>query len=222
MNTSEAAISFRELLAYTDYLANRWVDYFRGNSGALDINIGGETGSLRELVHHMFMVEQFFANRLLENEPPAKLESPTLDDLMHIHNRAHAQLLNYAMTAGEEELRDSLVWTCLETFEPKNSRAVGPAQRASLGPGGDGSPSGRLSRRQAAGHHHHRCDGIVVEINEPGYYPSTGSALLVPSLDSKCALRIGDCSWCRRLCLRGSNRECWNQRRRRPTEKPRR
>ena len=63
MNTSEAAISFRELLAYTDYLANRWVDYFGENSGALDINVGGKTGSLRELVHHIFMVEQFFANR---------------------------------------------------------------------------------------------------------------------------------------------------------------
>ena len=105
MNTSEAAISFRELLAYTDYLANRWVDYFRGNSGALDINIGGETGSLRELVHHIFMVEQFFANRLLQKEPPAKLESPTLNDLIHIHNSAHAQLLNYVTTVAEEELR---------------------------------------------------------------------------------------------------------------------
>ena len=66
---------------------------------------GGKTGSLRELVHHIFMVEQFFANRLLQKEPPAKLESPTLDDLIHIHNSAHVQLLNYVTTVAEEELR---------------------------------------------------------------------------------------------------------------------
>jgi hypothetical protein len=128
------------LLAYTDYLANRWVDYFGKNSGALDINVGGKTGSLRELVHHIFMVEQFFANRLLQKEPPVKLESPTLDDLIHIHKAAHAQLLNYVTTVGGSVESDSIVWTCLQNFEPKNSRAVGPAQRASLGPRGDGSP----------------------------------------------------------------------------------
>jgi uncharacterized damage-inducible protein DinB len=104
MSSSEATISFRELLAYTDYLAKRWVDYFRENSGALDINIGGKTGSLSELVQHIFMVEQFFANRLLQKEPPAKLESPTLDDLMQIHKTAHVQLLNYAATASDEDL----------------------------------------------------------------------------------------------------------------------
>ena len=104
MNLPEATISFHELLAYTDYLANRWVEYFRENSGALDINIGGKAGSLRELVHHIFMVEQFFANRLLQKEPPAKLESPTLHDMMQIHKTAHAQLLNYATTAGDAEL----------------------------------------------------------------------------------------------------------------------
>jgi len=81
------------------------VDYFRENSGALDINIGGKTGSLRELVHHVFMVEQFFANRLTQKEPPAKLESPTLDELIHMHRTAHSQLINYAATAGDDALR---------------------------------------------------------------------------------------------------------------------
>jgi uncharacterized damage-inducible protein DinB len=145
MNTSEAAISFRELLAYTDYLANRWVDYFRGNSGALDINIGGKTGSLRELVHHIFMVEQFFANRLLENEPPAKLESPTLDDLMHIHNRAHAQLLNYAMTAGEEELRAT--------------HSFGPVSK----------PSNRKILAQSVLHSVHHWAQVAMEVRQAGF-----------------------------------------------------
>jgi uncharacterized damage-inducible protein DinB len=105
MNSPEAAISFRELLSYTDYLANRWGDYFRENSGALDINVGGRTGNLRELVHHIFMVEQFFANRLLQKEPPTKMESPTLDDLIQIHKTAHAQLVGYVATTSDEDLQ---------------------------------------------------------------------------------------------------------------------
>src|ERR1043166_1086154 len=114
MDMPEAAISFRELLAYTDYLANRWADYFRENSGALDINIGGKTGNLRELVKHIFVVEKFFAYRLLGKEPSAKLESPTLDDLMQIHKTAHAQLLDYAATASDEDLR------VMQSFGPVN------------------------------------------------------------------------------------------------------
>ena len=114
MDMPEAAISFRELLAYTDYLANRWADYFRENSGALDINIGGKTGNLRELVKHLFVVEQFFAYRLLGKEPSAKLESATLDDLMQIHKTAHAQLLDYAATASDEDLR------VMQSFGPVN------------------------------------------------------------------------------------------------------
>ena len=81
------------------------MDYFRENSGALDINIGGKTGSLRELIHHIFMVEQFFANRLTQKESPAKLEYPTLNELIHMHRTAQSQLIKYAVTAGNDELR---------------------------------------------------------------------------------------------------------------------
>jgi len=107
MNSPEASVSFRELLAYTDYLANRWVEYFKENPGALDIDVGGKTGTLRELILHIFTVEQFFANRLLQKEPPPKLESPSLDDLMQIHKSAQAQLLNYAATASAEDLQQT-------------------------------------------------------------------------------------------------------------------
>jgi len=164
MNSPEAALSFRELLAYTDYLANRWVDYFRENSGALDIDIGGKTGSLRELVHHVFMVEQFFANRPAQKESPAKLESPTLDELIHMHRTAHSQLINYAATTGDDALRATQSFgPVAKNFQPEDSCANRAAQRASLGPGRHGSASGRFSGRQAARHYHHGCDGVSVK-----------------------------------------------------------
>jgi uncharacterized damage-inducible protein DinB len=145
MSTPEAAISFRELIAYTDYLANRWVDYFRENSGALDINVGGKTGNLRELVQHIFIVEQFFASRLLQKEPPAKLESPTLDDLMQIHKTAHAQLLNYAANAGETELRT------MHSFGPVNKT------------------SNRKMLAQAVLHSVHHWAQVAIEVRQAGF-----------------------------------------------------
>jgi len=89
MNTPEASISFRELFAYTDYLANRWMNYFKQNPSALDISVGGKAGTVRELVNHIFMVEQVFASRLFQNEPLAKLVSPSLDDLIRLHKTSH-------------------------------------------------------------------------------------------------------------------------------------
>ena len=88
MSTPEASISFRELLAYTDYLANRWLNYFRLNPGALDVNVGGKAGTIRDLVAHIVFVEGYFACRLLAKDPPAKPEAPSLDDLATIHQAA--------------------------------------------------------------------------------------------------------------------------------------
>jgi uncharacterized damage-inducible protein DinB len=104
MTPSEPAITFHELLTYTDHLANRWMDYFAQNPKALDINIGGRTGPLLELVNHIFTVEQFFAGRLRQKEPPAKLESPTLQTLMELHKVALAELKAYVTSATDEDL----------------------------------------------------------------------------------------------------------------------
>ena len=63
----EAGISFRELLAYTDYLSKRWTQYFNENPTALDVAIGGRTPKVRDLVFHIAVVEQTFANLLHDN-----------------------------------------------------------------------------------------------------------------------------------------------------------
>ena len=145
MSSSEATISFRELLAYTDYLANRWFEYFRENSGALDIDVGGKTRSLRELVQHIVVVEQFFANRLQENELPAKLESPALDDLMQMHKTAHAQLVNYSTTASDKDLQT------MQSFGPVNKT------------------SNRKILAQTVLHSVHHWAQVAVEVRQAGF-----------------------------------------------------
>ena len=82
MVSSEPAISFRELFAYTDYLANRWFAYFSEHETALAINIGGQTGTLRSLVEHIVQVEQFFANRLIGQEQEDKFGSAGMASLL--------------------------------------------------------------------------------------------------------------------------------------------
>lgn len=108
MSAPEPAISFRELFAYNDYLANRWTGYFKQHPAALDVHVGGKTGTVRNLVSHIFEVESFFAGHLLGEGPARptqnKQESRSPDDLLRLHQEAHQKLMRYVASASEEEL----------------------------------------------------------------------------------------------------------------------
>jgi len=104
MSRSESAISFRELFAYTDYLANLWLNFNRHQS-ALEIEVGDQTGTLSNLVKHIVQVEQFFASRLLQQEPPQdQLESPAAADLLQRHQDASGKFDRYIKTSGDHGL----------------------------------------------------------------------------------------------------------------------
>ena len=112
MSTSEPAVTFREMLAYTDYLAHRWLDYFKQHDAALAVAIGGRTPTLRDLVGHIFQVELFFATFLLQGEsvapptaPPPNPDSPSLETLTRMHDEAHEKLALYVNSGSEEGLR---------------------------------------------------------------------------------------------------------------------
>jgi uncharacterized damage-inducible protein DinB len=109
MSTSEPAIAFRDLLAYTDFLAQRWLDYFRQHPAALDVDVGGKTGSIRHLVSHIFQAQQYFADTLTEKEspPPQKLESATLEELQHQYQQGHQGLAQYIASTTEDALRQT-------------------------------------------------------------------------------------------------------------------
>lgn len=110
----EAGISFRELLAYTDYLSKRWTQYFNENPTALDVAIGGRTPKVRDLVFHIVIVEQTFANLLHDNQPPnpptvaaekVAQEPRTAENLARRHQQAHDKLTRYIASASTEDLR---------------------------------------------------------------------------------------------------------------------
>lgn len=106
MNSSDCSISFRELFAYTDYLANRWFRYFNENEAALAIHIGGQTGALRNLVEHIVQVEQFFATRLLGQETAEEKPRPSgLAGLLEMHKDANRKFEAFLAACDNETLR---------------------------------------------------------------------------------------------------------------------
>ncbi|HEX7285713.1 MAG TPA: DinB family protein [Candidatus Angelobacter sp.] len=109
MSSMEPGISFRELFHYSDYLAGRWIKYFNEHPDALDVEVGGRTGSLRNLVSHIFDVELFFAAQVSGENPArpaqAKQETPTLEELLQRHQKAQEKLLRFVESANEEGLR---------------------------------------------------------------------------------------------------------------------
>jgi uncharacterized damage-inducible protein DinB len=59
-------IQFSDLLAYTEAEHARWKQFFAQHPGALDLPCDvASSGTIRELVFHIFVVNLFFAHRLL-------------------------------------------------------------------------------------------------------------------------------------------------------------
>jgi uncharacterized damage-inducible protein DinB len=149
MNAHEPGISFRELVDYTDYLAQRWLKYFNENPGALDVNVGGKTGTIRDLAAHIFQVEQFFADLLLQEgkgsmAPPPKMEGPAVGELARIHRETHQKLEQYISSAGEERL--------------EKTRTLGPV-----------TVSERKILAQAVLHSVHHWAQVAMEVRQAGF-----------------------------------------------------
>jgi uncharacterized damage-inducible protein DinB len=148
MSAQEPAISFRDLLAYTDYLAGRWLNYFRQHPDALQVDIGGRTATLRDLATHIFQVEDFFANFLLQEDAvgmgrPAQMEARQIEDLERMHQEAHQKLAQYIASASEETLQ--------------KTRTLGPV-----------TASNRKVLAQAVLHSVHHWAQVAIEVRQAG------------------------------------------------------
>jgi uncharacterized damage-inducible protein DinB len=149
MNSHDPAISFRDLLAYTDYLAQRWLNYFRQNSRALEIEVGGRTPKLGDLVTHIFQVEYFFSLLLLNedmtaNARPSQMEAKSLEDMERMHQEAHQNLAQYIGSTDEEKL--------------EKTRTLGPV-----------TVSNRKIFAQAVLHSVHHWAQVAMEVRQAGF-----------------------------------------------------
>jgi uncharacterized damage-inducible protein DinB len=149
MNAQAPSVAFADLLAYTDYLAQRWLTYFKQHPKALDIDVGGRTGTLQDLVAHIFQVETFFADLLLQEgagamAPPAKIDAPGLEELQRTHHAAHQKLRQYIDSANEETLQQT--------------RTLGPV-----------TVSERKVLAQAVLHSVHHWAQVAMEVRQAGF-----------------------------------------------------
>ena len=149
MSDHVPSLAFADLLAYTDYLAQRWLGYFEHNPAALEIEIGGRTPKLRDLVTHIFQVEDFFSDLLLQEGAgatarPAQMAGGSLEELRGWHQRAHKKLAQYIDSASDETLQ--------------RMRTLGPV-----------TVSDRKTLAQALLHGVHHWAQIAMEVRQAGF-----------------------------------------------------
>lgn len=105
---SAASIEFQVLLAYNHADAERWHAYFVQHPEALDIDVGGRTPKVRNLIAHIFEVESFFASEL---GTPGKatflqLNPDSLDEMYAKHEEAHGMAIRFVENANEDGMQE--------------------------------------------------------------------------------------------------------------------
>lgn len=149
MNDQVPSLAFADILAYTDFLAQRWLKYFKQNPAALDVNIGGNAGTLCGLAAHIFQVEHFFGDLLLQEgagatRRPAPTGGQSLEELQRTHQEAHKKLAQYIGAATEETLQ--------------RTRTLGPV-----------TVSDRKTLTQAMLHSVHHWAQVAMEVRQAGF-----------------------------------------------------
>jgi uncharacterized damage-inducible protein DinB len=121
------ALDLRELLAYTDQETGRWHDWLREQDPALlALPFGeGSRATVGDLIHHVFMVERRYADRLLGDPatPYDALARATVDELFAIHRGAVERLERFIATASEDDWRREL------TFETLSAGTLSASKR---------------------------------------------------------------------------------------------
>lgn len=64
-------------------------------------------GTVRNLVEHIVQVEEFFASRLLGQEPAEKPKNSGLPGLLQLHKDANAKLETFLNASDDDKLRDT-------------------------------------------------------------------------------------------------------------------
>jgi uncharacterized damage-inducible protein DinB len=103
----EAALSLAEIMEYTAEETRRWHRWFAEHPAALDVSMGaGSAQTVRDLVHHVFLVERRYAERLL-GEPVTEADTPpgAPAALFAAFGEARTRLERFVETASPDDWR---------------------------------------------------------------------------------------------------------------------
>jgi uncharacterized damage-inducible protein DinB len=104
-------LEFEQILGYNKFLADSWRAWFERNPTALNAPCDiMNTGSVRQLVKHIFAVELRYAEQLNGRRPPEYDDLPhdSLEDLYAIRSRA-SNSINEFLDAANEHALDEVV-----------------------------------------------------------------------------------------------------------------
>lgn len=114
--TPAQALSFRELLRYTEQETERWERWLAAHPEALDVTVGeGRFATVRGVIHHIFAVERRYADRL-RDEPVTGYEAiatGSVAELFASGRDARSRLAEYLAGASDESLGRELEFQTL-------------------------------------------------------------------------------------------------------------
>jgi uncharacterized damage-inducible protein DinB len=102
----DSAISFTELLAYSEQETRRWKSWFSANPEALDVSFQiANAPTVRGLLGHIFVVELVFAHAVLDLPYPDRqeLQARTADNLFGINQDACDKFRQFIDSAQPED-----------------------------------------------------------------------------------------------------------------------
>jgi uncharacterized damage-inducible protein DinB len=98
----DSAITFTELLLYTEQETRRWKEWFASHPEALEVPfLIANAKNVRGLLAHIFMVELLFANAVSNDPRPdwQELQARAADDLFKVHEDAVSKFRMFIDTA---------------------------------------------------------------------------------------------------------------------------
>ena len=122
MSTSDAGVSFRELLTYTDYLATRWLTFFGEHPEALQVPAGSGTPMVGDLVDHVFLVEEVFSSFLHDGTAPPDQGTAgeiSVETFRGRHQGAFRKFGAYLENASDADLRTKMKFSRFEASPRK-------------------------------------------------------------------------------------------------------
>jgi uncharacterized damage-inducible protein DinB len=107
VSSRQPGVSFHELFAYTGWLAQRWFAYFDQNPRALDIQIGGRTGSVRDLALHISLAEERLLQYLFNDTSETdRKDDGSVANLRALHQQNREKLADFMSHMSESTLNE--------------------------------------------------------------------------------------------------------------------